>query len=78
MSALALAAVGRTGRKTGLVAMLESRRRIFLFSFRRFGSTYVALAADVLVAVELGGQSLQRGLDDTTTQTEDQVQGGLL
>ena len=41
-------------------------------------STYVALAADHLVAVELGGESLQRGLDDTTTQAEDQVQGGLL
>jgi hypothetical protein len=55
VSALALAAVGGTGRETG-----------------------VALAADHLVAVELGGQSLERGLDDTTTQTEDQVQGGLL
>jgi hypothetical protein len=40
--------------------------------------TYVALAADHLVAVELGGQSLQRGLDDTTTEAEDQVEGGLL
>lgn len=41
-------------------------------------STYVALAADHLVAVELGGESLERGLNDTTTETEDQVQGGLL
>lgn len=40
--------------------------------------TYVALAADHLVAVELGGESLQRGLNDTTTETEDQVQSGLL
>ena len=31
-----------------------------------------------LVAVELGGQSLQRGLNDTTTQAEDQVEGRLL
>jgi len=38
----------------------------------------VALAADHLVAVELGGQSLERGFDDTTTETEDQVEGRLL
>lgn len=41
-------------------------------------TTYVALAADHLVAVELGGQSLERGLDDTTAEAEDQVEGGLL
>jgi hypothetical protein len=40
--------------------------------------TYVALAANHLVAVELGGQSLQGGLNDTTTQTENQVEGRLL
>jgi hypothetical protein len=55
VTALALAAVGGTGRETG-----------------------VALAADHLVAVELGGQSLERGLNDTTTEAEDQVEGGLL
>ena len=42
------------------------------------GYPYVALAADHLVAVELGGQGLERGLDDTATETEDQVQGALL
>lgn len=40
--------------------------------------TYVALAADHLVAVELGGQGLERGLNQTTAETEDQVQGRLL
>lgn len=40
--------------------------------------TYVALAADHLLAVVLGGQSLQGGLDQTTTETEDQVESGLL
>ena len=40
--------------------------------------TYVALAADHLVAVELGGKGLERGLNDTTTETEDQVEGRLL
>lgn len=40
--------------------------------------TYVALAANHLVAVELGGKSLKGWLDDTTTEAEDQVEGGLL
>ena len=39
--------------------------------------TSVALTADLLVAVGLAGQHLQRGLHhDTTTQTHDEVQGG--
>lgn len=42
------------------------------------GKPYVALAADHLVAVELAGQSLQRRLDYTTTETEDKVEGRLL
>ena len=46
MPALALAAVGGTGREAG-----------------------VALAANLLVAVVLAGQHLERGLNDTTTQT---------
>ena len=40
--------------------------------------TGVALAADHLVAVELAGQGLERGLNDTTTETENQVEGRLL
>jgi hypothetical protein len=55
VTALALAAVGGTGGKTG-----------------------VALAADGLVAVVLGGKGLQGGLNDTTTETEDKVKSGLL
>ena len=42
------------------------------------GDTYVALAADGLVAVVLGGKGLERGLNDATTETEDQVEGRLL
>lgn len=40
----------------------------------------VTLAADSLFAVILGSKSLKRGLDDrgTTTQTENQMQSGLL
>jgi hypothetical protein len=41
-------------------------------------ATYVALAADHLLAVVLGGEDLEGGLDDTTTETEHQVEGGLL
>jgi hypothetical protein len=41
-------------------------------------ASYVALAADHLVAVELGGKSLERGLNDTTTEAENQVESGLL
>lgn len=55
------------------------------FAWRRLESrvllvakTYVALAADGLVAVVLGGEGLQGRLDDTTTEAEDQVEGGLL
>lgn len=77
MTALSLAAVGRTGRETGLHHLLEMPLLIEKFP-RKWLVTYVALAADHLVAVELGGQSLERGLDDTTTETEDQVEGGLL
>ena len=40
--------------------------------------TYVALAADGLLAVVLGSESLEGGLNDTTTQTEDEVESGLL
>ena len=40
--------------------------------------TYVALAADGLVAVVLGGKGLQGRLNDTTTETKDQVESRLL
>ena len=55
MTALSLATVGGTRRKTG-----------------------IALAANVLLAVVLGSQSLQRGLNDTTTETEHQVESRFL
>jgi hypothetical protein len=42
------------------------------------GETSVALSADHLLAVVLAGESLERGLDDTTSETEDQVEGRLL
>jgi hypothetical protein len=38
----------------------------------------VALAADHLVAVVLGGKRLERRLNDTTTETEDQMESRLL
>ncbi len=42
------------------------------------GQAGVALAADHFVAVVLGGKGLKRGLDDTTTETEDEVESRLL
>ena len=38
----------------------------------------VALSADHLLAVELGGKGLERWLDDTTTETENKVESRLL
>jgi len=35
--------------------------------------TGIALSADHLVTVELGSKGLQRWLDDTTTETEDEM-----
>ena len=45
---------------------------------KKWNGTYVALAADALLAVVFGGKSLERGFDDTTTETEDKVKGGFL
>ncbi len=74
VSALALSAVRRTGRETGLdVPVSHSPSKAV-----SVGQTYIALAADHLVAVELACQSLQRGLNDTTTETEDEVESRLL
>ena len=42
------------------------------------GETSVALSADHLVAVVLSGEDLEGRLDDTTTQSEDEVEGRLL
>lgn len=84
MSALLLSAVGGTGWETGLewVSILWRYRGVFCIACSNIGFeeivTYVALAADHLVAVELGGESLEGWLDDTTTETEDQVEGRLL
>ena len=43
-----------------------------------FGRTYVALSADHLVAVVLGCKSLQGGLNDTSTETEDEMESRFL
>jgi predicted ABC-type sugar transport system permease subunit len=56
------------GVATLLLAAVSGTRR----------KTGIALAADHLLAVVLGGKSLQGGLNDTTTETEDKVKGGLL
>jgi len=40
--------------------------------------TYVALAADHLVAVELAGEGLERGLNEATAEAEDEMEGRFL
>ena len=74
VSALALSAVGGTGRKAGLRSSVSIATRTW--SLERV--TYVALAADHLVAVELAGERLERGLNDATAEAEDEVEGRLL
>lgn len=52
------------------------------FSLSAVGSTRrkssIALSANRLVTVVLGGKSLQRGLDDTTSKSGEKVQGRFL
>jgi len=69
VAALLLSAVGGTGRETGLNVLLVRGMVVGVL-----GRTYVALSADHLVAVELGGEGLERWLDDTTTETENKVE----
>ena len=78
MAALLLSAVCGSGWEAGLYL-----RRISLNVVRHpplgtCGTTYVALSAYHLLAVELGGEGLERWLDNTTTETEHKVQGRFL
>lgn len=60
------------------VLLVRSRNEVVVMTYAVDSSrwqTCVALAADHLVAVVLGGKRLQRRLNDTTTETEDQVEG---
>jgi hypothetical protein len=81
-----LSAVGSTGWEAGLIISMLAFHLFFLKPFR-FNKmlewspgecTYVALSADHLIAVELGGKSLERWLNDTTTKTENKVESGFL
>ena len=45
---------------------------------RERATSYITLAADHLVAVELAGQGLERGLNDATAEAKDQVERRLL
>ena len=69
--------VARGGRRACLI--ISSLVRVYDRIIDRVcDETYVALAADVLLAVVLGSEGLEGRLNDTTTETEDQVKGGLL
>ena len=80
MTALLLAAVGGTGRETSLMGEVRFPSSLVarVCAIGCVAKTYVALAADGLVAVVLGGKGLEGRLNDTTTETEDQVEGRLL
>ena len=88
MTATALAAVRCSGRKAGLgwscvsaissTHAMRSPRRIEAEERERRVGTYVALAADLLVAVEFGGKGLERGLDDSAAEAKDEVEGRFL
>lgn len=69
VSTLALTAVGGTRWKTGL-----SHVSLHIIDFAATCLTYVALPADHLIAVVLRGECLQRWLDDSTTQTEHEME----
>jgi hypothetical protein len=66
VSALALPAVGGTRVKTSIAPKIRRRTASSL------------LAADHLLAVVLLGQEAERGLNDTTTKAEHQVECALL
>lgn len=40
--------------------------------------TYIALSADHLVTVVFGSESLEGGLNESTTETENEMKGGFL
>ena len=70
--ALLLPAVGSPGRKTCLKK--KQVRKIVVVPKIPL-QTHIAFAADHFLAVVLAGKSLERRLDDTATETEDQVEG---
>lgn len=85
VAALLLTAVGGTRGETSLSCKVRiqsggggNHRLVSASDGDVAVGTYVALAADGLLAVVLGGEGLEGGLDDTTTETEDQVESGLL
>jgi hypothetical protein len=74
---LALCVVSTSCWATGCVSRRRDGRATYAVDSPR-GQAGVALAADHLVAVVLGGQGLEGGLNDTTTEAEDQVKSRLL
>jgi hypothetical protein len=78
VSALALSAVGRTRWETSLRHRQSAKLSFQELPRWRGKKTYIALAANHLVAVEFAGKSLERRLDDTTAEAEDEVESRLL
>lgn len=65
--------VARGGRRACTPVISISSR-----GWGRISITYVALSADHLVAVELGCKGLERRLNDTTTETENEMKSRFL
>lgn len=76
MTALLLAAVGGTGWQSPVSDVRSCTNRCdVVVLLTEWFDVRVALAADGLFTVVLGGEGLERGLDDTATETEDEVKG---
>jgi len=79
VAAFLLSAVGSTGWETGLYSPVSvCHFDLFLQGEAKRGVSYIALSADHLVAVELGGKRFERWLDNTTTETEHEMESRFL
>lgn len=81
MSTFLLAAVGCSWRKAGVAPSLSVScvsASWWRPAHRVLSVVKDPLSADHLVAIVLHSQGLEGGLDETTTETEDQVESGFL
>lgn len=90
MAAFALAAVGRSGGKTGLY-VYKNKNFFSEICFTFLGCagegegeggrgkggerTYVTFPTDHLLAVVFAGEGFERGFDEAAAETEDEVEG---
>lgn len=75
VSTLLLAAVSGSGWQTGLFDRITISILLGSYHKRLDRTTYITFPANHLVAIILARESLQAGLDDTATETEDKMKG---